>query len=80
MVKVKMLQDTLGSDNGIKVSNYKAGKEYVIGESLCDSFIKMGFCELVLDEPKTISPVEEKKVVKPVKTKKVKTTKKKEDE
>jgi hypothetical protein len=62
MPKVRMLVNTLGSNNGLNVSNYIKGEEYDIGDELADSFLSMKVCELATEKKAVQIP--ENKAVK----------------
>ncbi len=47
--KIKMLRSIAGSEDGIHVDNYKAGEEYVVGDSLANSFISIRAAEEVIE-------------------------------
>ena len=79
MMKVKMLKDTRGSNNGIEVVNFKQGVIYdtdkgEISDSLVNVFIGCGYAEKVKEAPFTVTEKVsyEKKVVKPKENKKKK--------
>jgi len=48
--KVRMLQSTLASPDGIKLKNYVSGRIYEINDDLLMSFVSQGIIEIV-DSP-----------------------------
>jgi len=74
MPKVKMIQSTLGSNNGISSVHYLKDKEYEIGEDLANSFLSIKVCSLVVEQKAAIVP--ENKAVEPVMKKEVEEEKK----
>lgn len=44
-MKVRMLKESKGSPDGIRVETYKVGKSYEIPENLASVFLKLGWAE-----------------------------------
>jgi hypothetical protein len=66
-VKIKMLCNDNGSEDGIIVSTYMEGKEYEVGQSLADGFFQRGSCELAEEKEsneKAISEAPKNKAIK----------------
>lgn len=66
-VKIKMLCNDNGSEDGITVKTYVEGKEYEVGESLANGFFQRGSCELAKEKKsveKAISQASENKAIK----------------
>lgn len=70
MNKVKMLKSIRGSEDGLKVNMYYAGREYEVGDDLLRLFIMDGVVELVeekaveVEENKAIEKAPENKAIK----------------
>lgn len=58
---IKMLKTLTGADDGIKVKEYAKDSEYVVGESLFNSFKKMEACKLCAVKKVKENPAKENK-------------------
>lgn len=66
-MKIKMLRNKLGSNDGITTRMYIEGEEYEVSEALAESFIGEGLAEVVGE--KAEKPVENKAIDKAPKDK-----------
>lgn len=64
---IRMKKNQPGSEDGVHIKKYEAGKEYDMAESLAKAFISMGVAEIV--ESKKAAPAPANKAVAPEKAK-----------
>lgn len=62
MVKIKMLKSSRGSEDGIKVKDFKAGEIYLVVESLADVFVGQLHIAEYFVEKKSCSTPENKMI------------------
>jgi hypothetical protein len=67
-VKVKMLRNKMGSNDGVTTQMYLEGEEYEVSETLAKSFIDENLAEVAEGGEKAEKPLENK-AEKPVKNK-----------
>lgn len=65
MVHVKMIKSILGSENGIRVQEYKQGQEYDISDKLANVFVTQLKVAEQIEEMKSISVLPENKSFDP---------------
>lgn len=73
-MKIKMLETTPGSPDGITLKIYEKGNVYDLNDDLANCFFEMGVCEL--HEEKAIEAAPENKAVEFVENRKGKRSKK----
>lgn len=60
-MKIKMLQDAPGSEDGFTVKDYEAGKEYEVGEALGRAFVGAEQAEEIKAKPAAEKPAPSRK-------------------
>ncbi len=65
MLRIKMLKDDLGSNNGFDVMEFKKGQEYEVSYALYDAFVKQRntAIDAPIIEEKMLNPVVENKAI-----------------
>jgi hypothetical protein len=64
-MKIRMIKTTRGSENGIQINEYEAGKVYDVNFSLANVFVRVLRVADLVQEEKSIASAPENKTIQP---------------